>query len=172
MRGRLFGIIGQFGTAHRVAPLVMVEGIGPVPLVLERLSQREMQMVAVLVALRVGQRRQHPDKVVVAQPDRLQIGEAPPRVAERRRNGDGAAIRGNTFVAPPDGFQDMAIADPQPRLVLVLREDRLIGRDGGIIIAGTYKDRGLDRQMADIVRRIGDQAVGLGVRSHELALAL
>ena len=61
--------------------------------VVERLAQRELEVEAVIVLQAVALKRLlHRRDVVFGEPNRLEVGQAPPRFAERRVEVDRPAV--------------------------------------------------------------------------------
>ena len=84
---------------------------------MQRLAERELELEPVVfVEIAALQRGLHRGHVVVVEVHGLQIGEAPPGVAERRLQGDRLAIGGETVRLTPDRLQQVAVAQQHSRL--------------------------------------------------------
>ena len=80
----------------------MVEGIVGSPEIMHRLSKREVEVEAVLVRKpRCIERRVHRRDIRVVELHRLEVGEAPPRIAKRGFERDRLPVRANAVRLPP-----------------------------------------------------------------------
>ena len=137
MAGNLAGIIIDQRAAPAIAFRIMMEGGSGLPQILQRLAEREMEMEAILPAdRRVRQRGLHRGGICRIELHRLQIGEAPPDLAQPGGRGERAAIGGDAVRLPADRLQQMAVAHPDLRLIgealqhgFVKRDRLLIGAD-------------------------------------------
>ena len=138
------GIPAHLGAAAGVGAGVMIEGGGMVGRVLQRLAEREMQVEAVVVGQPLPrQRRAHRRDVVGSEAEGLEVGEAPPGLAERRAAHDGGAIGGDALRRPPDGLERMALAHPRLGVFGVAGEQAGIQRDRRVMLALTRQHGGL-----------------------------
>jgi len=95
--------------------------------VMHRLTEREIEMEAVLVGqARRFQRAFHGRDIGMVELDRLQICQAPPRLAQVRLEGECAPIGCDSFRLSTDCLQHVTIAEPDPRLVRCFLEQLLI----------------------------------------------
>ena len=101
-----------------VRRLIMSEGGGMVFRIVHRLAQREVEVEAVVGGdRRVGQRTLHRGDVGGVEPDRLEVGQAPPQFAQRRLQPQRRAIGGDRFGLLADRLEHRAEAEPQLGLV-------------------------------------------------------
>ena len=130
---------------------------GVIGLVLQRLANGELEMLAILVGQpRLRQFGAHGAQVLGRKAEGLQIGQAPPDLATARIQLQAAPIGVNRALLVAGRLQGMAIAHPDARVLGIFVEDRGIQVDGrGIVANPTQHDRlqvavtgvaGFDRQ--------------------------
>ena len=89
----VLGVVAEARTVQRIALCIVFEGRGPVPVVLAGLAEREVQVQAIHVVERgIRGLRFHGRDLRRLEAEGLEIGEAPVRLAERRLEGDAAAV--------------------------------------------------------------------------------
>ena len=134
--------------AFRIMGECLVRNVG----VVHRLAEREFEMKPVLVAkARSPQRGPHRRNVRFVEADRLQVREAPPRLAQRGLQLDRLAIGGDAFGLPPDRLQHVAVAQPHARLVRALCRARPVKLDRLVELAEPAERRGLEVPVTDLV---------------------
>ena len=102
---RLVHRIGLQLQPKRVAARIMVEGVVEASGIVHRLAQRKLQVQPVLVAQRAfAERRLHRLDVRFVEFHRLEVGEAPPRLAEQWAELDRLAISRDPVVSRPMVF--------------------------------------------------------------------
>ena len=145
----------------------MIEGELRLAGIVMGLAEREMEMEEIVAReARSGQRRCHLRDVGRIEPDRLQIGEAPPGFAERGRQADGAAVGGDALVEPADRLEHMTVAHPDPGLVGQPVEHLPVEGDRLFEAADPAERRRLQILVRDVFGRLVEQEVedpdGLG----------
>ena len=106
-------IIREAGPPKGIAGGIMSEASLCEDAILERLAEREVKMKAVILADAGRVKRLlHCGNVVVAEADRLQIGKAPPDLAQRRLDRKRSPVGGDAFGLVSNRFQDVAVAHP------------------------------------------------------------
>ena len=133
--------------------------------VLSRFAKREVEVEAILVLqARFAEGRCHRRNIVFVEFDGLEVGEAPPRFAERRLDGDRAAIGGDALRLLTDGLEIMPVACPQPGLARPRVEDLAVEGDRLLMTADAPQRRRLQAGMGEAVRAIMLDAFQLGDR--------
>jgi hypothetical protein len=103
-----FDIEASLAFLQRVAALVIAEGLRELGPILERLAQRETQMVPVGESgLRSVFVSVHARDLVVGESIRLEVRQAPIRIAEIRSDGGSSAIGVNGLGLPTQCLQRM-----------------------------------------------------------------
>ncbi len=130
--------------------------------VLQRLAERIVQVQPVLV-VEVGrrQRAQHGRDLLGAEVEGLEVGQAPPRLAQRRGQRDAAQIGLHAVGLPPHRLQHMAQAQPQARLVGMALQQALIGGGAALIVPDRGQDGGVEAEMGGVVGLDLEQALDL-----------
>ncbi len=104
--------VAQFFTAQGIARSIVAKTrAGFVPIA-QGLAQRKMQMQSVRMVRLAFQRRFHRGNIGVGKFNRLEVGQAPPNLAQTRFAGQGTSIGGDAFFLPPHGLEHMPVAHP------------------------------------------------------------
>ena len=141
----------------------MLEGGRVVARVLVRLAQGEVQMHAIhLVDRGVIDARAHRREVGFGEAERLEVGEAPVRLAEGWIAGDGAAVGRDALVLPALGLQHVAVAEPDLGVRRVLLEELGVHPARALVLADAAQDHGREIAVGGIAWVRGEQALGLG----------
>ena len=113
----VLGIIVDQRAAAAIALGIMGEGRVGIPGVVIGLAEREMEMKARLFGeVRSVERGGHGRDVGGVEPHRLQIGEAPPDLAQSRLQRERAAIGVDAVLLAADGLEHMPIGHPDLRM--------------------------------------------------------
>jgi hypothetical protein len=113
MLGDLAGVVAHLGPAKGRAAGVVGEGVGVAGGVLVGLAQGIVQVQAVVVGqVRTLQGAGHRRQVGRVETVGLEVGQAPPGLAQRRLQVDGLAVGGHAVVGAADGLEGVAIAHP------------------------------------------------------------
>ena len=140
------GIIMAVTLFQRVAALIMTEGLGEFAAILERLAQREAQMVAVDDrggwSCLLGP---HVLDFLVREAIGLEVREAPVGVAEARPRPRGCPIGLDRLRLPADSLQGMCDRKVQLRVLGCLRHEVAIGPQGFLVLAESDASRGVKR---------------------------
>jgi len=150
------GIVAEFGAAQAVAGGIMIEGLAPFATVLERLAEREMEVISVLRLGGTLERIAHRGEIAIGEANRLEISETPPCIAERVRLVDRGSIGGDTLLLPTDRLEHMPKADPQLGLIGMDGEDPVVGRDCLAVATGPDQDRCFQCEMAKFLGFVRD----------------
>jgi hypothetical protein len=137
-RRSVLGAVRQGGAAQFVAMPVMLERDLVFALVLQRLADREFQVLAVFGGEpRLVQLPPHRGQVVGGKAEGLQVGQTPPDLARTRLQPQAAAIGLDGAILVAGGLQRMAVAHPDPRVLWIDLEDFFVESDGGFVITDT-----------------------------------
>ncbi len=117
MLGVFLRVIRRQCAPQLVAPGVVLEGLGCRLAILERLSQGEMEMKAVLLAEVLPQQLgPHRLEIRVGEPKGLEVGKTPPGLAESRRQLETLPVGRDAGGFLAGGLERMAVAHPDLRL--------------------------------------------------------
>ncbi len=128
------------------------------------LAERELEVEAVVVGDAFRQCRGHRRDVGGVEGHRLEVGEAPPRLAERRGLRQRLAVGGDRLRRPPDGLQRMAVAHPSLRLARMVGEEGGVGVERRLELAEPGERGGAQVAVARVARIEREQPVDLGQR--------
>jgi hypothetical protein len=149
--------------AQRVARAVMLEGGRVLVAVFQRLAQREVQVQAVLgVQVAALQLRAHPGDVGIVEAEGLEVGQAPPGIAEARFERGAAPVGGDRALRVAGGLQCVPQAQPDPGLVRMPGEDALVQPDRFVVIASAAQHDRLEVAVAGVAGIAGQQVFDLG----------
>ena len=155
--------------AQPVAVRIVRERARVVLAIFQRLAERERDVQPVLPCKIVArERRAHVRDLGFVEAERLEIREAPVRLAEVRIERDAAAIRIDRAVGVAGRLERVAIAQPDVRLRRLLTEQRRVDRDRRLVVAGAAEHRGLEVPVRRIRRNIAQQRVELCDRLDRL----
>ena len=169
----LAGIVVERATAKTIAFAIVLKRLRIALVILERLSEREMQMPAILVVqFRAAKLRLHRDDVFGRKNERLQIGKTPPGFPEGRQKRDASFIGGDAILAPAECLQRVAVTHPRLRLSGVLFEQLLIVFDRFRVFANLAKRRRSQCTKSRIVRLLCEKVVRFGYRLDCFVLAV
>ena len=116
------------------------------------LAKGEIELESIFVAdCRVRKSRLHRVYVGAGETHRLQIGQAPPRFPQRRLERDGAAIGCDPFGLTTDGFEHVAVAQPNARLSWRFDENAFVKLNRIFEVTEPAQGRRLEVGMADII---------------------
>ena len=150
---------------QRVAAGIVREGPGVLAAVLERLAEREIQVQPVLVfEVRALQLRPHRGDVGIVETEGLEVGQAPPGIAEARVEFEAAAIGGDRAFAQARGLQRVPLAEPDMGLVGMFGEEVFVQFDRFPEVAGTAQHHRPEVAIAGIAGVLGQQPFDLGQR--------
>ena len=151
--------------AQRVARTVMLEGGRVFVAVFQRLAQREVEMQPVLgVEVAALQLRAHAGDVGIVEAEGLEVGQAPPCVAEARLEFGATPVGGDRALRVAGGLQRVPQAQPDPGLVRMPGEDALVQPDRFLVIAGAAQHDRLEVAVAGVAGIAGQQVFDLGQR--------
>ena len=94
----------------------------------------------------------------------LEVGQAPPGLAEAGSELDALAIGGDAFLLPAGGLQRVAIAHPGLRLPGIFGEHAGVHLEGAIELTDAAENRGLRVAVAGVVRVCLERLVDLRER--------
>ena len=151
----------------------MAEGWLVLPLILERLAERELEMQSIIIRQAVRlERRAHRAHVLAVEAKGLEIGEAPVDFTERRLQGSGAAVGRYALGQASLRLQRVAVTHPDLRLLRKVFEHRLINLDRLTVIARTCQQRRLEIAVAGIARLLRQQLIDVRQRLRGSALSI
>ena len=164
--GQPLRFIFQLFPFQPVAEFVIGKGRRIFPPVLQRLSEREAQVVT--VRQRNGWRRlllPHLGQFGIGKAVGLEVGETPECIPAITPDLIGLPIGRDRLLLPPDGLQGMAIGEVDPRVVRHRLQQRLVGRHRRVEIA--------DRQIFIGIEHFKFRVAGLlGPQFHRLSQRL
>src|SRR6185369_571983 len=133
-------------SAQRIAGVVMLEGLGIISAVLERLAEREMEMERILVGKLAAQGFAHGSDVPVGEAEGFEVGQCPPGFAVIGVRLNSSAKRGDGLVCSPDGFQRVAKRLPKRRIARVVGRQLLVDPDLPVVISQNAKGASLQTE--------------------------
>ena len=133
---RLVGAVRNFFQTQRVPARVVAERRRVFAAIFQRLADGEFEMQAVFVVeVRARDRLPHRLQLFVAETERLQIREAPVRLAELRIDPCAHRVRMNRAIVMTGGLQRMAATEPDRSLIRIFAQQRFVDFDGGLVVA-------------------------------------
>ena len=131
----------------------MFERVFKALLVFERLAHGELKVEAVLQReVDARELRLHRLEICRAEANGLQVREAEPRLAELRREFEGAPVCREAVRLAPGALQRMAVAQPDLRVARVLREHAGIQLGRRIDVADPRQDPRLEVAIGGVAR--------------------
>ena len=157
--------IGDGLAAERVSFRVVLERFRERLRVLERLAEREVEVIAVLFA-DVGPRElpAHDGDVARLEAERLEVGEAPPGLAEVGKKLGAPAVRIDAFVRPAKRLERVAVTHPAFRQRGLLAEKNFIDFDRFLVFADPDQRRRAQCAIARIAGLLRHQQIDLRER--------
>ena len=151
----------------------MRERVGVILAIFERLAKREFEMQAVfdgkIVAL---ERALHDFNFWIAEAERLEVGEAPPRVAEVKISFDRAPVCRDRAFALASGLQRMPVGKPDLRLPRMFARQCLVDFDRGLVFADPAQHRRFEIAITGMYGVVAQQAFELLQRFGRMIRAM
>ena len=120
--------------------------------VFKRLAECEIEMEAVFIGdIAAGKLRLHGRDIGIVEPYRLEVGKAPPCLAEFRREFDRLAVSGDAVGLPPDRLEHVAEAHPHLGLAWYVAQHLFVKLDRLVEAADPPQRRSLEVGVAGIV---------------------
>src|SRR6185295_8396627 len=121
--------------------------------IMKRLSECEFDMEAIIVLETAAvENLLHRKNIVFRKPNRLEVRETPPNLAQSRIDTRSPAVCGNRLVLPADRLEHVGVCHERSRLVRSLGDHLLIELEGLVEVAQARERR---RMQAEIARAIG-----------------
>src|SRR6202011_770579 len=158
----LIRVVAKLQAAQSVPLGVVQEGLLELPVVLQRLAERKVEMEPLVwIQFRRIQRGAHRADILRRESKGLQVRKAPVRLSQFRYELDALAIGSDALFVVPGGLQCVPEAHPDLRLIRILVQHFPVELQRGLVFADRSEDCRLEVTVAD-GRRLARKTAGDG----------